>query len=158
MEGNHTRGVASKAAIAGHPIHPMLVPFPIAFLVGALLTDLAYWGSGDPFWARASLWLVGAGLVMGIAAALVGAVDFATIPRARAARDGWIHALGNTIVLLLALISLVLRSDDPADAVLPWGLLLSMIIAGVLVVTGWFGGELAYRHLIGMNPHEEYRP
>jgi uncharacterized membrane protein len=46
------RGVRSTAAIFGHPIHPMLVVFPIGFLVGALATDLAFWGTDDPFWVR----------------------------------------------------------------------------------------------------------
>ncbi len=58
MAGDHTRGVPSRAAVVGHPIHPVFVPFPLAFLVGALLTDLAYWWTADPFWGRASLWLV----------------------------------------------------------------------------------------------------
>ncbi|MBX6368656.1 MAG: hypothetical protein IRZ04_11785, partial [Rhodospirillales bacterium] len=62
----------SRAAIAGHPIHPMLVPFPIAFLVGALVVDLAFASTGDPFWARAGFWLLLAGIVTGAAAAVFG--------------------------------------------------------------------------------------
>ena len=58
-------GVPSTAAVAGHPIHPMLVVFPISFLVAVLASDLAFWGTNDPFWARASNWLLGAGVVMG---------------------------------------------------------------------------------------------
>src|SRR5512143_2250948 len=109
----------SRAAITGHPIHPMLVPFPIAFLVGALVTDLAYWGTGDSFWARSSLWLTGAGLVMGALAGSVGAIDFFGIRRARTLTMGWVHALGNVTAVVLALISLLIRLPNPADAVLP---------------------------------------
>jgi len=76
-----SKGVRSTLTIAGHPIHPMLVPFPIGFLVGTLASDLAYWGTGDPFWARGSMWLVGAGVVTGGLAAIFGLVDFLTIER-----------------------------------------------------------------------------
>ena len=54
----------STASIAGHPVHPMLIPFPIAFFVFAFLCDLAFWGTADAFWATAALWLLGVGLVM----------------------------------------------------------------------------------------------
>ncbi len=61
-ELDHSQGVPSTAAIAGHPLHAMLIPFPIAFLLGALAADLAAWGTGDAFWTRAALWLAGAGV------------------------------------------------------------------------------------------------
>lgn len=153
MNLDHTRGVKSTASIMGHPIHPMLIPFPIAFLVGAFAADLAYWLTSDRFWAQAAAWLVGAGLVAGVAAALIGLIDFSTISRARVHRAGWIHALGNSTVLVLALINLLLRLGDPVGAVLPWGLILSGLTAGLLVVTGWYGGELAYKHMIGVTGH-----
>ena len=88
------RGVRSTAAIFGHPIHPMLVVFPIGFLVGALATDLAFWGTSDPFWARASEWLLGAGIVMGALAAVAGLIEFVTISRVRSLAAGWVHFLG----------------------------------------------------------------
>lgn len=153
MAENHTRGVPSTAAIGGHPIHPMLIPFPIAFLVGALVTDLAFWASFDPFWATASLWLVGAGLVMGVLAGIFGLTDFVTIDRAREHVDGWIHALGNGAALAIAFANLLLRVGSPTAAVLPWGLSLSAVTVAILVVTGWYGGELAYRHMIGVTGH-----
>lgn len=149
----HLQGVPSNAAIAGHPLHPMLVVFPIAFLVAAFVTDLASRQSGDPFWARASLWLTGAGLVMGAVAAVVGAVDFLTIPRARVHNDGWIHALGNIAVLGLAFWSLLLRRREKSSVVSTPPMLLSATIAGLLVITGWYGGELSYRHMIGVVGH-----
>ena len=63
---------ASTAKVGTHPLHPMLIPFPVAFLVGAFVTDLAFIGTGDGFWARASIWLLGAGIVMALVAALAG--------------------------------------------------------------------------------------
>jgi len=148
----YTDEIPSTAAIGGHPIHPMLIPFPIAFLVGALAADLAYWSTDDFFWARLARWLVGAGLVTGALAAVFGLVDFLTRHRIRQFSSAWIHFLGNAVVLVLSLISLLLRLDDPADAVLPWGLVLSAAVALILLVTGWLGGELSYRHKVGVVP------
>ncbi len=65
----------STAQIAGHPIHPMLIPFPIACFVLAFFSDLAFWKSTNDFWANASLWLLGFGLIMAALAALMGLVD-----------------------------------------------------------------------------------
>jgi uncharacterized membrane protein len=140
----------STAAILRHPVHPMLVPFPLAFLVGTLATDLAFWGTDDAFFARASLWLVGAGVVTGLIAAGVGLVDFLTIARVREHAMGWIHALGNAAALTLSLVSWLLRLGDPASAIVPWGLTLSLVVAAILGITGWAGGELSYRHRIGV--------
>src|SRR5215216_924893 len=93
-------GVKSTAAIVGHPIHPILVPLPIGFLVGALLSDLAFARTEDEFWARAALWLILAGFIAGALAAVFGLIDFLTIQRARRI-DGWIHFIGNALALLL---------------------------------------------------------
>lgn len=151
MESSDDRGVSSTAAIAGHPIHPMLVVFPIGFLVGALGTDLAFWGTGDPFWARGSVWLLGAGVVMGLLAAVAGLIEFVTISRVRALVAGWVHFLGNAAALLLALWNLLQRTgSDPGAAVVPFGLILSAIVVFIFLVTGWLGGELVFRHRIGM--------
>jgi uncharacterized membrane protein len=150
---DHSIGVPSRATLNGHPIHPMLIPFPIAFLIGAFATDLAYWWTADDFWARVSIWLVGAGFLTGAAAAVFGLVDFVTIDRAREHRIGWVHAVGNSTVLGLALVSLLWRRGDPVEAVVPWGIILSGVIAILLVATGWAGGELAYRHMVGVTGH-----
>lgn len=145
--------IQSTAAIAGHPIHPMFVLFPAAFLVGALATDIAYASVLDPMWASFSFWLIVAGLVTGIVAAAVGMIDFWTIDRARSVMAGWVHMVGNGIVLLLAAVSLGFRWVEPVGFVIPWGLVISTAIAVLLLITGWYGGELAYRHRIGVIEH-----
>ncbi|MBI5444791.1 MAG: DUF2231 domain-containing protein [Deltaproteobacteria bacterium] len=147
---NYSNAVPSTASIAGHPIHPILIPFPIAFFVGALASDLAYWYTTDLFWARASLWLVGSGVVMAAVAAIFGLTDFLTLGRVRATRDGWIHFLGNGTIVLLQAVSWYLRSGGAEAAVVPWGLGISVLATLMLLVTGWYGGELAYRHMIGV--------
>ncbi|NWF60768.1 MAG: DUF2231 domain-containing protein [Fischerella sp.] len=143
-------GVPSTVAIAGHPIHPILVQFPISFLVGALLTDAAFWYIGDTFWARASFWLIVGGLVGGIAAALTGLLDFLRIGRVRKRTAGWAHLILNVSALVLTIINLVLRWNNPVTAILPWGLVLSVVVSGLLGVSGWYGGELVYRHKVAV--------
>ncbi|QKT04973.1 DUF2231 domain-containing protein [Ectothiorhodospiraceae bacterium 2226] len=128
----------------------MLVPFPIAFLSTALLTDIAFWLTQDFFWARASLWLVGAGFVAGSAAATAGILDFMALAGARNSRAGHIHAAGNTLVLMLAFVSWLVRLQDVGGAVLPWGLSLSVLTVLILMVTGWMGGEMVYRRGVGV--------
>lgn len=135
----------SRAAIAGHPIHPALVPIPIGLLTASLASDLAYVATGDRFWARASKWLTGAGLASAAVAAPFGSIDFWSIPRARRGVAGWIHLGGNVTVLGLAAASLALRVRSEERAVMPAGLALSATIAGLLAVTGWMGGELIIR-------------
>lgn len=140
----------STAAIRGHPIHPMLVPFPMAFLIAALATDLAFWFTADPSWASASLWLLGAGFVTGLLAAGAGLIDFVTIARVRHKTMGWVHALGNATALVVAGINWAQRLADTGGWVLPWGLVLSFAVVAILGVTGWAGGELAYRYRVGV--------
>jgi uncharacterized membrane protein len=144
--------VASLAAIAGHPIHPMLIPFPIAFLVFAFVADVAYAMTSDEFFARMALWMVTSGLVTGVLAAIAGLVDFVGLERPRQLRTSWIHAIGNGVVLGLTVANLVGRIVDGEEFVVPWGLAVSAVIGLLLAVTGWFGGELSYRHLIGVDP------
>ncbi len=143
------RAYPSTAAIGGHPIHPMLVPLPIGALVLAAATDVLSWRTGDRFWGRASRWLLGVGAAGSAMAAPFGAIDLATIPRARQLPEAWLHAGGNTGVLALTVTNLALRrgSDGRVSAA---GLGMSALGAGLLAVTGWLGGELSYRHRIGV--------
>lgn len=151
----HQKGIKSTASIAGHPLHPALIPFPIAFLTGALVTDLVFWLGNEEFWARMSFWQIVGGLVMGPLAAVLGLIDFLTIERARAHTAGWLHLGSNAAALLLAIFNLWLRWDDAATAVVPGGLILSLLTAGLLAFGGWYGGELAYRYKIGVIEYDE---
>jgi uncharacterized membrane protein len=151
MDRSDYQGTPSTAAIGGHPIHPMLVVFPIAFLVGALATDLAFWGTGDHFWALASEWLLAAGVVMGVLAAVAGLIEFITISRVRSLVAGWVHFLGNAAAILISLWNLLYRlGGDPSAVVVPFGIILSAVVVVLFLVTGWLGGELVFRHRIGI--------
>src|SRR6266540_852502 len=106
----------STASIAGHPVHPMLIPFPVAFLVSAFVTDLVFWSTGTAGWATASMWLLGAGIVMALVAALAGFTDFFGDARIRNINDAWQHMIGNLIAVVLAVINLYIRYRSGAAA------------------------------------------
>jgi uncharacterized membrane protein len=129
----------------------MLIPFPVAFLVGAFVTDLAFLATGDGFWARASIWLIGAAIVIALLAALAGFTDFLSEPRIRALSDAWYHMIGNLAAVIIALINFALRYSQGAEAAIkPWGLVLSLVVVAILLFTGWKGWEMVYRHRVAV--------
>ena len=145
-----TTNPKSTASIAGHPLHPMVVPFPIAFFVTTFLCDLAFWRTGVSFWASASLSLLGAGLVMAALTAVLGLIDLLSEPRIRALNDAWWHAGGNVVVVLIELYNWYLRYASGEAAIVPTGLLLSLIVVCVLLFTGLKGWKLVYLHHVGV--------
>lgn len=140
----------STASIAGHPLHPMLIPFPVAAFVGALVTDIAFVRAGDPFWFDTTQWLLGAGVVMALVAALAGFADFFGERRIRALRTAWLHMLGNLALVVLEAINLSIRAGNDHDTVAPLGLTLSAAGVLLLLFNGWQGWELVYRHRVGI--------
>ncbi|MDZ8055859.1 MAG: DUF2231 domain-containing protein [Aulosira sp. ZfuVER01] len=146
----HDSGVPSTVAIAGHPLHPLTVIFPIAFLAAALGSDFGYWLTKDFFWARASIWLIGLGLAGGILASIIGLSDFFKIERVRKRQAGWAHLILNVSILVLTLVNFLIRLGNVESSILPWGLVLSLIVGTITSVSGWFGAELSYRHKIGV--------
>jgi uncharacterized membrane protein len=143
-------GVPSTVAIAGHPLHPLSIIFPIAFLAAALGSDFGYWLTRDFFWARASVWLIGLGLVTGIIASIIGMSDFLQIERVRKRAAGWTHLILNISILVFTTVNFIIRWGDAELHLLPWGFLLSLIVGTLTSITGWFGAELSYRHKIGV--------
>jgi uncharacterized membrane protein len=150
--GEAPRAVPSLAALAGHPLHPMIVPLPIGAAVGALVADVLYVRTADPFWARSSRHLTDGAILTGALAASLGAVDFLGRPEIRQQPAAWVHAGGNAAVLGLALLGRRARRQDERRAVVPTGLTLSLLSGVILGVTGWLGGELSYRHRVGVIP------
>ena len=157
MNGKQRFGIPATAAIAGHPLHPLLVTLPIGFLIGAFLSDIAFYSTGDAFWARASAWLIGAGLVTGILAALAGLVDFLGSERIRSLTYAWYHFGGNAIAMVLTAINLYLRCQGDMTAVTGGQMLMSVLVVLIFAVTGWLGGEMVFRKgagVIGDEPVE----
>ncbi|WP_036041614.1 DUF2231 domain-containing protein [Bradyrhizobium yuanmingense] len=142
--------VRSTAQIAGHPIHPMLVPIPITCFVGALLTDIAYVASAEIMWANCSAWLLLAGIVFGVLAAIAGLIDFLGNRLVRAQAPAWPHLIGNAVVLILSIVNLMIHMRDGWTSVWPSGLALSALTVLILPITGWLGWALVCRHGVGV--------
>jgi uncharacterized membrane protein len=140
----------STAQIAGHPIHPMLIPFPIAFFVGTFVCDLVYWQTNNPAWAQATVWLLGAGLVMAALAAVIGLIDVFGDVQIRELSTTWWHAGANVLVVLVELYNLFARYEYGAAAIVPNGLVLSLVAVVLLLFSGWKGGDLVFRGRIGV--------
>jgi len=140
----------STVKIGGHPIHPMLIPFPIAFFVGAFACDIAFWRTSNPMFSTFSLWLIGAGLVMAALAALAGLTDFLGDARIRAIGDAWQHMIGNVLAVVLELVSFLLRLAHGPSFVNPTGLVISLVVTCILLFTGWKGWEMVYRKHVGV--------
>ncbi|HVJ41878.1 MAG TPA: DUF2231 domain-containing protein [Dongiaceae bacterium] len=144
----------STASIAKHPLHPMLVPFPIVCFVGTLLTDIAYWRTAEMMWANFSAWLLTAGLLVGALAGLAGLIDFFGDRLVRTHRYAWMHMIGNALAWVLSLFNAFVHSRDAWTSVVPAGLILSAAVVVILLFTGWMGWSLVYRHRIGVTDGE----
>ena len=139
----------STAKIGGHPIHPMLVPFPIVCFVLTLIVDIVFLNNNDPGWATASRWLLGTGLVMGALAAVAGLTDFMGSDRIRSSSDALQHMLANVTAVVLEIVNFIIRynSDNAIGGI---GVYLSGATVLILLFSGWKGGELVFRHGIGV--------
>ncbi len=146
----HNRGIESTAAVARHPLHPMLVPLPIAAFIFALIADIAWLKTGRPFWGEASHWLLLTGVITGLVAAIPGIVDYLASERVRNLPAARLHGALNTFVRLLGAVNLMLRSGQGATPIFGIGIILSFATVAILGVSGWLGGELSYRHGVGV--------
>lgn len=148
-ENRALQDIESKIAIHGHPLHAMLVAFPIALTMSVLGADLLYWWTGDVFWSRAAGWAAFGAFLMGVMAGITGTVELLIVPGIRNRSASWTHFILAVMLLSILGANWVLRIGDPAGAVLPWGLLLSFVAAGLTALTGWHGGKLVFDYQIG---------
>ena len=142
----------SRLKLAGHAVHPMLIPLPLGMFLGTLIFDIAYLITDDLQFATVSFFTAALAAVGGVAAAATGAVDLKNIPKGtRAKRVGNVHAIGNDLVIALFAVSAFLRyrADDYQPSALALGL--TFAGAGLSFVTGWLGGELVERLGVGVD-------
>jgi uncharacterized membrane protein len=139
----------TRVAIAGHPLHAMLVAFPIALTMSVLGADLLFWWTGDPFWAVAAGWATFGAFLMGVLAGITGTIELLIVPGIRNRSASWTHFILAVMLLSILGANWVVRIGDPAGAVLPWGLMLSFVAAGLTALTGWHGGKLVFDYQIG---------
>jgi uncharacterized membrane protein len=141
----------SRAKLLGHPIHQMLIVFPLGLLAMAVIFDVLAIVRADGYWSEIAYWMIAAGIVSGLLAAPFGFIDWLSIPSAtRAKRIGAVHGGGNVLVVLLFALSWILRGDAPA-APEPLALALSFAGGGLALFTGWLGGELVDRLAVGVD-------
>jgi uncharacterized membrane protein len=141
----------SRVKLAGHPVHQMLIVFPLGLLATAVVFDVIFLVTDNPAWTTAAFYMIGAGVITGLAAAVPGSVDWLAIPGGtRAKRIGLIHGVGNVAVVALFALSWFMRRDNPA-APPTEAVVAGLLGAGLTVVTAWLGGELVDRLGVGVD-------
>jgi uncharacterized membrane protein len=140
----------STLSLGGCSLHAMLVPIPFVCFVATLITDIVYWQTAAMLWADMSAWLLLVGLIVSLFAAPAGLIDFFGDPRIRQLRAAWIHGIGNVTALILSIFNCLIHTRDAYTSVVPSGLILSALVVAILLVTGWNGWALVYRHGVGV--------
>jgi uncharacterized membrane protein len=140
----------SRAKLFGHPIHQMLIVFPLGLLGGSVIFDLIHMAR-DSSWSLAASHMIEVGIIAGLVAAVFGLIDWLAIPSGtRAKAIGAWHAIGNVVVLLFFAASWYLRRNDLANPT-STAYALSFIGFALSGVTGWLGGELVDRLGVGVH-------
>ena len=125
---------------APHAIHGILAAYPLVCFTGALLTDIVYANTAQMQWANFSVWLIAAGVVMALLAAVAGIVDAARGRRRGAPRrSSAVHSVLTIVALVVAIINGFIHSRDAWTSVVPAGLILSAISAVLILITSWNG-------------------
>jgi uncharacterized membrane protein len=138
--------MSTRVSIAGHPVHPMLVPIPIGLWVFSLVADFVFLSTGDPRWATTAFFTLGGGIVGALIAALPGVVDLLGLRDPRAQRIGMYHLVLNLAIVALQAVNFWLRMDEGGSDVLPRAL--SIVAVAALLAAGWLGGHLV--HVLGV--------
>lgn len=139
----------SNVRIANHPLHPILVLIPVGLWFGSLVFDIIYHATADPFWFQAASWNILFGLIGAGLAAIVGLIDLTTLPMSEPARrTGVTHMSFNLVIVALYIVSLVIRGVGVpvtmSATMTPF--VLNIISVVLLLISGWLGGEMIYRH------------
>jgi len=144
----------TRATVAEHPVHPMLIPFPIALWMFSLASDLIYlFGFGGPVWKDIALYTMVGGIVGGVAAAIPGYVDYRSLSDPVIVRVAQMHMIINVALIILFTIDAGLRILNGNEALLP--VFLSVLGVAGLGVSGWLGGELVYVQGVAVQPDRE---
>ena len=141
----------SRAKLFGHPIHPMLIPFPLGLLTTSFIFDVIYLLTDNGKWSEIAFWMIAAGVIGGLAAAVFGLIDWLAIPSGTRAKSvGLWHGAGNVVVVVVFIVSWLLRADAPGEpGAVP--IILSLLGVGLAGLTGWLGGELVDRLGVGVD-------
>jgi uncharacterized membrane protein len=142
----------SKVKLLGHPVHPILIVFPLGLLIMALIFDVLYFVTDNEAFATVAYWDIAAGVIGGLLAAVFGLIDWLNIPSGTRAKSvGMWHGLGNVVVVALFAVSWWLRSGDATHTPSTTAFILALLGIGIGAVTGWLGGELVERLGVGVD-------
>ena len=153
--------MASPASIMGHPIHPMLIPFPIALWVFSLVADLLYLWRGNMHWPLIAFYALLAGCLGAVVAAVFGFIDYLSITDKQVVKVANWHARFNVLALVLFAASWYLRTNRGSDMVnnsLTVPVALSVVGVIAVTISGWLGGELVFKHGVAVNPQRDTPP
>ena len=143
----------NRAQLAQHPIHPMLVPFPIGLWVFSLASDVAFRLGAGPVWDEIAFWTMVGGVFGALAAAVPGLIDFLTVKDPRTWRIAVAHMVLNLTIVLLFVVNIGLRMRGAPGDALP--LALSVVGVGLLLISGWLGGTLVYERAVAVAPEPD---
>src|SRR5918998_4156011 len=150
IQGGHN--MEAKAKLFGHAIHPILIVYPLGLLSAAVIFDVIYLLTANPTWTTVSFWMIAAGIIGGLLAAVFGLIDYLKIPSGtRASRIGLLHGLTNLFVMILFIASWLLRRYSP-EVPSTAAFALSFIGVAASLLGGWLGGELVERLGVGVTP------
>lgn len=145
----------TKASFAGAPLHPMLVHYPIALWTTSVITDVVFYFHRNSSLVLISKYLIAAGIVGALLAALPGIVDWATITDPAAKKTGNLHLVLNVLALLLFSGSLYLRMKNYGAPLVGFHLKVpfGLSVAGWLdmAIAASLGGKLVYKHRMGVD-------
>ncbi|MEU7711487.1 DUF2231 domain-containing protein [Micromonospora chalcea] len=146
----------SRLKVLGHPVHPMLVMFPVALLVTAVIFDVVDTVGGPDFLGEVAYWNITVGLIGGLLAAAAGAFDLLALPvGTRAKRVGLTHAAANVAVILLFAAVWVVRLNADSRAAGGALIAIEVVAVAILGVSAWLGGELVDRLGVGVDPEHD---
>lgn len=147
--------MSTRATIAGHPIHPMLVTLPIGLWVFSLVCDFGFVITGDQAWATTAYFTLGGGIVGALLAAVPGLIDLLGLHDGRAQRIAVYHMVLNLAIVAVQAANFWMRAADEAVGTLPRGI--SIVAVAALIASGWLGGHLV--HVFGVTqPHDATQP
>ena len=147
--------MASPASFNGHPIHPMIIPFPIALWVFSLVADVIYLWRGNPVWRDwIAFYALLAGIIAAAVAAVPGLIDWLSITDKAVVKIANWHARLNVIALLVFAASFYLRTTSGAGLVggsyvIP--VILSVLGVVLITISGWLGGEMVFKHGVAVS-------
>jgi uncharacterized membrane protein len=136
----------SRTKLFGHPIHPMLIVLPLGLLIMSVVFDVLHIITGNATFSTVAYYDIAAGIIGGLLAALIGLLDWLSIPQSTRAKSiGAMHGIGNVVVVALFAVSWLIRNGNSGHQPSTLAFVISLLAIALGAVTAWLGGELVYR-------------